>query len=519
MVDKKSKGTIGAPKRGLRTIFTETLEKLHLIEAGGSQLPGFQSGVDSDEWKWRRLSQSNKDLPASTFDRMQKLAYYMYLNNPLAGSILEMTKNFIVGDGVKISAEEKEVEKILMDFWADPDNAWDIRFDKRVIDLLMSGEWLFSTNVEKTLGRVKLGFIDPQQIKKVNMLLTNTEQYDSIEICYPTVVGITGNKTLSVAKRDKNPKSDTFGRLSGECLFYPINNVSGMTRGVSDIYSLIDWLDGFDQFLFSRLERAKLVNSFVWDLLMKGMSQPEINKWVNENMTEAPMPGSIKAHNENVELNIVTPQFGANDVKEELRMIRQQILTRAGYPEHWFTEGRSTNRATAIEMGLPTLKKLQAKQRVLKYILEDMLRYVLDQAIIAGQLKGIAEEKRKFSVDFPKISEEDISLVASTLNVAAGALMVGVQSGWITNDQARKVYLFLINRTGLETKEATEQELAKAAEELKSKQQAQLPPGVQVPQKEQAPPMGSEQAKAIVETYIKVMDGELKNKTCPLINI
>ncbi len=495
-------------KFSLKSAFTKLLKNVGLIEAVDYQLPGLQSGIDSDEYLWRRLTQTPRDMPLIVHERMQKLAYYMYLNNPMARAIIEMTKNFLIGEGVTAKAENEEVNKVIKRFWDDPDNAWDIYMDRRVTDLLWSGEWAFKTNVEKSLGLVKLGFIDPQQIKDVKVKPTNIEQYDKISLAI-----LQEKKELKVVQRELQVKEGEtgFGLLDGEILFFTINNVTASTRGVSELYCIIDWLDGFDSFLFSRLERAKLINTMIWDLKCTGMQQHEIKTFVDENFSTAPSPGSVRAHNEKIELNAIVPEFASGDVAGEIRTFRQQILTGVGFPETWFTEGRGTYKSVAQEISIPTMKKLQAKQKNLKYILEYILQYVVDQSVKAGQLNGVKEEERKPTVDIPKILEEDVSLVVSSLQVATSALDIGVQKGWVTNEQAQKVYLFLVNRTGLELKEATPEEIQKSLEELSKKQQMmmpQMPGGASsgVPVINLNAPIAAEVAKKTLESYIKAME-------------
>ena len=49
---------------------------------------------------------------------------------------------------------------------------------------------------------------------------------------------------------------------------------------------------------------------------------------------------------------------GAAVAAEVKGAIKNMNLAGAGFPEHWFAEGGNVNRASALEMGEPTLKTL-----------------------------------------------------------------------------------------------------------------------------------------------------------------
>src|SRR5450759_4015071 len=95
----------------------------HALEAA-SPLIFYGSPADL-EGGFRRVSQPSspwRDLLPPMQWNMQRVAYYLYVTNPLARRIVELTKDFVVGEGIHIRATHPAVQKILSDFWNDPAN-------------------------------------------------------------------------------------------------------------------------------------------------------------------------------------------------------------------------------------------------------------------------------------------------------------------------------------------------------------------------------------------------------------
>jgi hypothetical protein len=58
--------------------------------------------------------------------------------------------------------------------------------------------------------------------------------------------------------------------MEGEVFYFAINKLPNSLRGRSDLMALADWLDLYDQYLFSEVERLHLLSAFVWDYKIEG---------------------------------------------------------------------------------------------------------------------------------------------------------------------------------------------------------------------------------------------------------
>lgn len=417
-------------------------------------------GGSADDNLWRSLNQiSNRDLYILTQKRMQDIAFYLYDSNPLAKRIIEITRDFVIGDGFTYTAENPNVLELIGEFWNDPDNNLDVELDTDVLELEIFGELCIPVWVNSANGAVKLGYIDPVTILKVIKDKKNPKISRTIEW---KPLNAREEREMSIVNIDKNIRSDSYGLLTGNCFFFTINKVTGATRGRSSLLTLCDWLDGHDQFLFARLERAFLLNTFIWDITCEGMNKEELIEFVKG--LSMPKSGSIRAHNEKITWKSEVPKLEAADASEEARLFKQQILGGAGYPEHWFAEGSRTTRATALEMGIPTLKKLKSRQKTVKNFIKHIINFVIDQAIIYKRSGFKRDMDRSFKIiPSPIVSRDNKGLMESVGNFVDG-LSKAVDRKWLNDKEARRIFNTVLSQLGTDI-ESQDQEVQEEKEE------------------------------------------------------
>ncbi len=308
-----------------------------LHEAFGSTAFPVIGNIDTDDWQYRKLQTNKKDLPAYAHERQLRIAFYMYLSNPLAYRILETTKDFIVGDGIEWEAPDPKIDKIIHKFWNNPVNNFNAKQYIKVLELCLYGELIQPTFVS-TDGSIELGYVDP--INVVDVITDDDNVEKMLKVRYRVGKNMQTKSIINVlpGSHKKYP-----GLLDGECFYFALNKVSNMTRGHSDLLAMIDWLDNYDQFLFNQMDRANFLNQFIWDVKLEGQTDEQIKKWINQQ--RQPKAGSIRAHNEGVEWNAVAPDLKASDIRGHADLALIQILGGAGLPPHWFSVGSGTNKA------------------------------------------------------------------------------------------------------------------------------------------------------------------------------
>ena len=421
--------------------------------------------IDNDDHLYRRLTGETRDLSPVTQERARTVARYLHRQNPLARRLVEMTADFVVGDGLTFNAVDEDVQEIINEFWNDPTMKMNLRHRDLVVDLAVNGELFLRAYDEN--GKVMLGYIDPDRVRGVIKDPENAFVDQSIELFSKRMAG--GVEEIPIIQSRSTKAGLEF---EGEVFAYFINRPVGATRGTPDSLALADWIDGYDQVMFNALDRASLMNSFIWDVTLKSADADQVSEWAKMH-SYAPKAGTVRVHNDYETWQAVSPALGAAETETISRLIKNLILGGAGVPEGWFADGDSANRATLAAQGDPTYRMLTARQRLVGSVFEDIAQYVIAKAISAGRLsKGV---DRTVTVILPDPSVEDTKGIAAALPQLMGALSAAKDAKFISEDSARKVFLSITGQLGIELEpdkelEMIEEEAEKAAKEAENQQ-------------------------------------------------
>lgn len=427
--------------------------------------------IDADDDQWRPLtSDTRRDLSPLSQSRMRDMALYLWESNLLANRLIELPLAYLLAEGVVLKCKDEANQVILKRFWRDPINQIDLKLPKKVRELALYGEQCYPAFVNEHSGHVRLGYLDPALIQTVVVDPDNPEQPIGI---------ITVKDRKGVARRFRvivNGPEDIFTSRTqdiratftdGEAFYFTVNDLSNGRRGRSDLLAQIDWLDGYDQFLFGELDRSQFMRAFLWDVTLTGATPEEVKTRARE--ISAPAPGSVRVHNDAEKWDAVSPDLKAADSSENARLFRNHVLGGGTIPEHWYGGGGDVNRASAAEMGEPTFKMFSMRQTFIKHMLESIGFYVLRQAALASGAGEPDPDDEAFEVEamFPELTARDTSKYAQALQQVVVAAGMAVEKGFITPATAIKLINTIAGRLGVEIDAEAE---LKAAQEAASKQ-------------------------------------------------
>ncbi|MEK6323605.1 MAG: hypothetical protein AABN33_18345 [Acidobacteriota bacterium] len=470
---KKERALVRQAARDLGVEYHKGMGVRDLIRAESERIvrqAAASSGVDPDESKWRGLTTSRRDLSPIDQDKLIDIANYLAFQNPLGSRIHQVTRDFVIGEGVTIEAEEKNVIQPRLDeFWNDPVNNLD-EFQFDLVDFLgINGELFLPSFVTPTTGQVQLGWLDPVEVQSVvpdrlnRRVMRTVVMKPGASAGYSAYYDLSVRNTYSIANVDVDPRSRTFGLRVGEAQVYRLNCAPDATRGRSDYEPIADMLDAHDQASFNALERAGLLLSFIWDVKLTGKSEPEIEKWLADQ--SAPKPGSLRAHNENVEWKEVSPKLEAADMADLTKLFRQIVLGSKGLSDIFFGISDQTNRAGSEGVELPIVKALTSRQRKIKAIFREICNYVIDQLLLTKPALRrevqAGRVSRAFEVSMPEISVKDLSKIGALLPQMTAALELAVARRWIKEGTAARAFATLIAQIGVEYDPSKEMEEAK----------------------------------------------------------
>lgn len=407
------------------------------------------TGGNAPDREFRQTGRGIRDINRIKRERQLRIAWLLYLGYPLAYRGIELISDFVVGDGIRFQANDKMVQDIFVEFWQN--NEWESKQHTRARELSLFGEMFLPVAVNKDNGAVETGFIDPLLVRQVMFDENNGEVPKSILLEPKSAGRIDGGPgpkpgqpiEMDVIRRDRDSASETSGMLQGNVLYARENHLS-TTRGHSDLLSLIDWFDLHEQFLFTITEAAGMKVSQVWDITCRGADARTIRD-LRKKFGDV-KPGTSRWHNEQIEINNISPNLGTQELGEHEALLRRHIATGLGIPIVWLSETANTS-AAASEMAAPTTRRLERRQKSFLQIIRQMFDFVIDQAIIHGRIP--ADIDRGFELAAPKIWVADTQRIASSMLTATQSLLLGEQQGWIDSKQASETFRFVASQIGV----------------------------------------------------------------------
>lgn len=412
---------------------------------------GLDSGRFSDDLFKDLTPGAFVDTPKETHDRIVKMSLLQYKKNARAFSIVEVVKDFLIGDEIYIDAADPKVQELIDKYWKL--NEWDEKLEERVRSLAVTGEQLYPVAVDSE-GMLRLASVFPLQIIDVLRNEENAEDIQTIMACvkdrsldYRTEqVNLTADAEPFTVLKEYDSTRIEEGSLQIErgarpkyCFFFAVNRLAGGTRGQPDLTPVMDWIEGMDSFLFTVLERAELAMQVVFDLKVEGAQKTDLQTFADDFVSNL-RAGEAYAHNDKVELNVHSPNIGSSEAQEVYNVLVRMVSAGVGLPGMFFGDSDDVNRASAAEASIPPSKRLQSRQRFVKRLIKRPIDLQIAIAKADGRLKGVTDFR--YTVRMPKIMLRDLSMITRAIKGLADALASALdrEQPFITAALAHKIF-------------------------------------------------------------------------------
>ncbi len=417
--------------------------------------------IPENEHLWRSLMAKKRDLLEVDHDRQREIALWLRLHNGFAKRFEEILVDFTAGEEPIPKAEDEKLQGLLDDFWGDPVNQMASFARELAGQLRVIGEQFVTAHIRETDGRLRLGYLDPGDVAIVASMPKNSR--DLVEVHTKGYAGKKGHiyrivrpgeeledlfvslRTLKIAPRDPDlVSSETLRDASdrtgydGLAFAFSVNRLSNASRGVSDFFSVADYLDGMDKATFNAVERSFILNTLAWEQTCQGVVDDGDLKKHQANFKQAiGKPGGIYTKNEAVTVAAHAADLKSADMEELVKIVKLIILGSWGFPLHWFSDGGEANLATAGEMGGPTIRKLQSAQTVVRSMLRTLCDFqiALKQARAPESVSGI-DDLTAYQIILPEIVGKDTSREAAALGQVTMAIVQAVEEEWLTRKTA-----------------------------------------------------------------------------------
>ncbi len=385
---------------------------------------GLECRIDPYEWRPMNIRREGYDLSPKNRKEMYERAIEAWMSDPLVGHIVNLTSWFVMGEGITFAASDERVHLTLDDFWSDKETKWDSL--QRLIsdELQVFGEIFLRLFVNPLSGRVKAVLLDPKEIVDIARDDANGQPARYLRRYTRRVYRDSLNAGISGGFEYDEEEADEI-IPAGEIIHLTVNSLSSSMRGISELYRILPWLELYSQWLRDRVSLNRARASFAY--LRKVPGSPAQAKDVFERdpitgRVRPPRAGSVLVVNEGEEWQVLHPDVGAGDAKEDGRALKLMIAAGSGIFEHYFGDPSTGNLATTKSMELPMLKKFEARQRLLATFYRGLFGRVIHEAKAAGRLPSDCDES--VEVEFPPIVRSEVADITQTLIAQLGAGLI-----------------------------------------------------------------------------------------------
>jgi len=372
------------------------------------------------------------------YDRDQVLADCMdaWRFNPLARRITELTTTYVTGGGFVLSSPHAGTQAFLERFWNHRLNHLSLRTGE------LSDEWVLSGNLFMLVstdasGMSYLRVIPSADIARIESSETDIEQ----ELFYVGKPSIGGEERIYPAYLPGRDRPEESGRFQPVMLHYAVNRPVGSQWGESDLAPVLKWLSRYNAWLEDRVRLNRFRNAFIYVVKARFANETARSNRQAQLAARPPAPGSVLVTDENEEWSVIAPKLEALDASSDGLAIKKMIAAGVGLPLHFLAEPESSTKTTAEASGNPSYRRFAERQRAMCWILQDLLRVVVERRACFDQ--GV-DPAAPILVSGGDISARDNAELADAGQKAAAIASGLHEKGLISSEELlRLVYRFM----------------------------------------------------------------------------
>lgn len=374
---------------------------------------------------WRNLNDTNmEEFSSDGIRRLIRLARLSWLKNPLIRHSVEVHQSYVFGQGWHISGHGK-VDEVIQEVLTDKGNLSTLTSHEamlaRELQRETEGNIFFVLFTNESTGYTRIHTIPTEQILDGDIIRNPDDRdevwyykrvYDRTELNVQT--GTTEHTTITefhpdwrYEPEDKPPTIGGHDVLWDEPVYhFKTGGLPGWKFGIPSFYAAIDWAKAVTSDLEDYASLRKALSRFAWQLTTKGgkAAVTAARKRLDTTLGRASegTEGSINEQNPapatastwiSSEAYGLQPMrtAGATPTPEEGRRLWYMVSAGTGIPEP-ILAGDATlgTYATAKTLDRPTELRMKNLQKLWIDTIDDLLGYVIDQAIKApnGLLPG-----------------------------------------------------------------------------------------------------------------------------------
>lgn len=364
-------------------------------------LDSISARVD-DSGGWSNLDTAPNERPWSEIQDLYSDALLAWRKNPLAKRIVDITTDFVVGDGISLDGPGS-IGRFIDAWWCHPKNQMDLRLPDLSDELTRAGDLFITLHRNDQDGQSYIRAIPKDRIQRI---LTAPNDWETELAFYETQDSGEPREWLSPA----HPRAPETAAIM---IHYAINRPVGALLGESDLATLLTWLRRYSQMLEDRVRLNWAIRLFMW---MVNVPTNKLKAKIEQYRTP-PESGSVLVTDGSETWTPVAPLLRANDASYDLRSVRRMIQS-GSFPPHWLNDPEDINRATADAMNDPAVRFLRRRQRYIRFLLIDLAHIAYTRAWQIGKVRA-KPDRKVIKANLPDISREDnASLAVAARNLS-----------------------------------------------------------------------------------------------------
>lgn len=341
----------------------------------------------------------NKQLYLTDYLDMQAKCFWIRHHHPLGAAIVNTTRNYVIGKGVKLLFKNPDCQKSWDDFCKRADFGNFLRTD---VETLVWGGEIMTEKIKVSDNGSMRPSVDAKDPSTIWEIVTEPENIKNVMYYhqqYPT------QWQLVYKPGDVSSQYVINDIPADKIIHIKVNATPGEKRGRSMLFPVISWLKRYRDYLNAKVVKAQMDESWAMEIVVDG-NQADVTRIANEPLNRrVPPAGSTRVHNKDVEYKILQPSNsstqGRDDVADKLLTV---IAVGAGVSPDWIggAQGLASTRATAFVKESPATRNIEDMQK----IVEGYLLQVKDYVIGEDQKAGLISDTQKKEGNFSKLKDD-----------------------------------------------------------------------------------------------------------------
>ena len=317
-------------------------------------------------------SNTQRDRPEAGFRTIIDESLKAWRDDPLARRIVNLTTQFSIGRGFRITADDQESDAFLHEFWEHPLNRMDDRLSEWSDELCRTGN-LFIMISSDVSGMSYVRAIPASQIEEIVPMPNDIEQPVLFRLREPepgNVMKFPKEVTVRAASlSDAGPEE--------QMLHFTVNRPIGGQWGEPDLAPLLLWIARYHEWLEDRIMLNHYRSCFIYTVKAHAQSdQNRLQRQMQLNRVP-PKPGTIMVIPADEQWEVMHPNLESAEANEDGLALKKMIAAGAGIPVSFLGESSSSLKSENGGMEDAACRNFRHRQQTLMYITETILRHVL----------------------------------------------------------------------------------------------------------------------------------------------